>query len=259
MSAMDLKQLITTQNIILYQQVVDGALLSVKENKGYRWFEYGGESIQSIMDKSDIKNILSPISQSLLLFLLFETKHHKVLNLGLGGASLERALVSIPNLHLTSVESSQPIIDIAKQFFKLPNKVEVVCQKAEQYVERSTKVFDVVLCDLFINDKSPNFLFTDKFYLQLKSITTSKAVVMINIYSQTSEQLLLALFAMKDHFPYIALIEFDDYANIVIICSSQQLPEKALLAQRLENFKSMAFTCLDKAINKMRYIPYNQN
>ncbi len=255
---MNVEQLFTNNNTLLFQQKIDGCLLEVKETEHYRWFEYNGHSIQSLMSKVNPKQVIMPVSQSLLLFLLLDNQHKKILNLGLGGASLERALVSIPNLHITAIEASQSIIDMAKHYFYLPDKVDVICQRAEQFVESIKAKYDVVLCDLFIGEKSPDFLFTEYFYKQLCGITTEKAVLSLNIKAQNNQQLLKMLLIIKKHFINIAIIEFDNYSNIVILCSHEVIPKQSVLQQRLANFTQIELSGLEKTIDKMTYIPINQ-
>ena len=254
---MDLKKLVAKKYTRLFEQNLDGSQLTVKETVDYRWFELAGNDVQSIMSRATPEQIITPVSQSLLLFLLWKSKPLKVLSLGLGGAAFERTLASIPSVLITSVEASQPIIDMAKQFFNLPKKVHVVCQKAEDYVQQTqTQIkFDVVICDLFYAEKSPEFLFSHEFYGNLKNISADASVMMINLQADTDEQLLKALLAMKKHFTYLALIEFDDYKNIVLICSNVEIPEREDLQKRLANFKGVSFTDLNKVIPKIRYIP----
>ena len=252
---MKIEQLLANNTTLLHQQDLDGCLLEVKETAQYRWFEYNGKSIQSLMSKAAPEKIIMPVSQSLLLFLLLDNNPTNILNLGLGGASIERALVSLPNIKITAIDASQPIIDMAKRYFYLPNSINVYCQQAEQFVEETTIQYDVVLCDLFVGEKSPEFLFTELFYKQLSKVTSPKGVVSLNIKAQSNQQLLKMLFTIKKYFPNITLIEFEDYSNIVIMCSYQTIPNKSILQQRLLGFTEVDLRGLDKTIEKMTYIP----
>lgn len=239
----------------MYQEIIDGKDLVVKETSQYRWFEYGGPSVQTIMNKADVVQVITPVCQSLLLFLLFVEKPQKVLSLGLGGASCERALSKVESLSITSVEASQSIIDMSRSYFYIPDNVDVICQNAELYLQETTEKFDVILCDLFIDDENPQFMFTTAFYSQLDIITTNNAVVMLNIKVKTEQPLIFIILAIKKQFPYIGLIEFDDYSNIVLMCCTHELPIKEMLKKKLDNFTTISFNSLHKAIEQMRYIP----
>lgn len=239
----------------MHQKDVDGRLLTVKETADYRWFEYGGNSVQSLMSKTTSEKTVTPVSQSLLVFLLFDIAPLRILNLGLGGASLERALTALPNVLLTSVDASQSVIDIAKRYFNLPKDSYVVCQKAEVFIQQTKSEFDVVICDLFIDEKNPGFLYAQDFYSQLNEITSHKAVVVINTQAESEEQLLGALLSIRKYFSHIALIEFEGYKNIVIISSSHEIPAREILQKRLKSFTQVALSGLDNVIENMRYIP----
>lgn len=256
---MDLKELATTQQTILYQKEVAGGLLTVKETDQYRWFEYGGCSVQSVMSKALPEQMLSPVYQSLLMFLLLNKSPDNVLSLGLGGASIERRLAAVSSISMTSVDASQTIIDMAKRYFYLPKKVDVICQKAELYIQKIDKQYEVIICDLFIGEKSPDFLFEADFYESLKAISTSSAVVMINLQADTDEQLLGAILAIKKYFPYVALIEFEGFINIIFVCSAQAIPEREVLQNRIASFTQIDLSYLVPVIEKMRYIPHSIN
>lgn len=252
---LELEKLLTGNHTTLHHENVNGRILAVKETTDYRWFEYAGPSIQSLMNKTAPEQISTPVSQSLLTFLLFDIKPANVLSLGLGGASIERALAHVPGLVLTSVEYCQPIIDMAKRYFYVPAKTHIICESAEQFVQRTESKYDVVLCDLFFEEKNPDFLYAEHFYSQLNEITSREAVVMINTQAESETQLLGALFAIREFFPHIALIEFDGYKNIVIIASSHEIPGRARLRARLASFTHVAFFRLDEVIERLRYLP----
>lgn len=254
-SSPELEKILASESATLHLEDIDGRTLAVKETAEYRWFEYGGQSVQSLMTKAAPEKISTPVSEALLLFLLFDSKPLEILNLGLGGASIERALAMIPSLRITSVEASQPIIEIARRYFRLPKESQVICQKAEQFVKQATTKYDVVLCDLFVDERNPVFLSSQDFYVQLDKITSDEAVILLNIQAETEEELLLTLLSIKQQFPYIVLIEFDGYKNIVLVCSSHEIPPRYVLQERLADYTQIIFTCLDKVIEKMRYLP----
>lgn len=253
---MNLNKLLAKKCTTIHEQLINGSKLAVKETNNYRWFECGGQDIQSLMSLQQPEQVLTPVSQSLLMFLLWNDRSLKVLNLGLGGGGIERALALVPNVSLTSVELFQQVIDMAKQFFHLSENAHVVCDSADNFINNTRTLYDIVLCDLFIDEKNPNFLFSNNFYEQLKKIMLNNAVAMLNIQADTNEQLLLVLYAIKKVFTYVALIEFSDYKNIVVICSTREIPNRSLLNEQLANFDQIDLSALEKIIPQIRYIPH---
>ncbi|WP_413699738.1 hypothetical protein ACLKMH_20480 [Psychromonas sp. KJ10-10] len=262
---MDFSKQLSQQQILIYQYDNKGISLTVKENEQFRWFEYGGSEVQSLMNKERPEQIILPVYQSLLLFLLldnnfFANQPRQLLNLGLGGASIERALATISDLHISSVESSLNIVEMAKKYFKVPAQVKIVAQTAEHFIEQTDVLYDVVLCDLFIDGKSADCIFNGSFYSHLCQITATNATLMINLQANNNEQLIQLLLIIKRYFPYIALNEFDDYKNIVMLASKQTLPPHQALIERFEGLKQSGLLCfqhlnLQKIINRLKYIP----
>jgi len=252
---MDLNKLQTKKYTQLHQVKVANELLTVKETDEYRWFEHNGDGVQSLMSLKSPNHLVLPIPQSMLLFLLWKKTPLRVLNLGLGGASFERALSVFNNIDITSIEQSRVIIDMARQYFKIPEKTSIKCQKAEDYIATTHAKFDVVLCDMFIDEKSPEYLFDAEFYNKLKAITLDQPVVILNLFAETEIQLLNALFAIKKSFPFIALIDFDHYKNVVVVCSTSEIPSRDDLRNNLALLNRIDLTGLEAIIPRIRYIP----
>jgi spermidine synthase len=252
---MDVSEIQTDDVVTIDQKLIIGNTLAVKENKHYRWFEYAGHSIQSLMSRDKPHHLMIPVTQALMLFFLFKKTPLRLLNLGLGGGGLERLLANFPDISITSVESSQDIIEMAKQHFYLPEKIEVVCQDAFQFVKQNQDPFDVIISDLFIGEKNPAFLFSAEFFQRLVNITTKDSVITLNIKAESNQHLFQVLSTIKTFFPYIALIEFDDYSNLVVVASKVMIPHQQTLQQNLINRAELAALNLEVAIKHMVYIP----
>lgn len=271
-----IRALIGKKHSTLAEYSVGDDKVTVKETKLHRWFEYGDDSIQSIMHKQQPEQVLSPIAQTFLLFILMNDDYTNscikkepspnsinVLNLGLGGASIERALANNTSINITSLEASQIIVDIAKQYFLLPDQSDVICNSAEDYIAATTDTFNVILSDIFISSNNPSFLFTHNCYQHFKRISKANSVVIINSNISDGKQLLDVLLIIKHYFAYIALIEFDAYANLFIVCSDIPIPSKEKLGNNLDKLNKSSYlaalqsTELINTIENMRYIPHN--
>jgi len=219
----DLNSLKDKKQRLLHQQYIAGVKLLVKETDEYIWFEYGGSVTQSVMNKKNSEQIASPVSQALLLFLLFRVEPLTLLILGSGGGAIERALVTSDHVRITSIEVSQEIIDVSRKYFKFPEKVEIICDSAKGFICNTKIEYDIVCCDMFIDSNNPGFMFKENFYDDLSSITTPNAIIMINIQVDSETSLLELLLKIRKYFPYVSLIEFYDYENIIAICSKCEL------------------------------------
>lgn len=250
-----IEQLLQEQQRTLSVQTVRNCVLTVKETEHYRWFTYGGSSLQSLMNKRAPEQLTTVVSHALLLFVLFDKGRKRILNLGMGGGTIERALSAHSEYQVTSVESSQAIITLSKEYFLLPPGASIVCQDAETFVNASLEHYDVVVCDLFEDEALPAFLSQEEFYSGLHRITVAGAVLMLNIQVATESELLKVLLSVRKHFPHVALIEFDNYKNLVAVCSASALPDKRTLVSRLVGYSPIDFSCLAGAIANLRYLP----
>ncbi|NQZ20574.1 MAG: methyltransferase [Colwellia sp.] len=213
----------------LYRTELSGELLEVREQDTYRWFHYGGDVVQAAIDTSNRENILLPVPQSMLLFLLWQKTSLQVLNLGMGAGTIENALAKLPNIELTSVEEKLEIIEMAKQYFLSPTQNNIIHQNAEEFLQSTTETYDVILCDIFFQQRSPKCLYKEDFYQNLLGKVNSSGSVFINLFPENKENLLRVLTASRAFFDHVTLIDFDDYQNIVLILSQVALPNKAQL------------------------------
>jgi len=240
---------------IIHQQFIKGEKLVVKESAKYRWFEYAGCSIQSIMSLANPVQIVMPVTQSFLLFLLINPKASNILNLGLGGASLERCLGQYSEFSITSIESSPSIVDMAKEHFLLTNLSNVICTTAEEFVASSHQQYDVILSDLFIGEQGSSCLLEEQFYQQLMNIITENGLVLINLYVENDQKLTDILLTIRKYFSYLALVEFKDFSNIVVIASRVGIASQQQLQKNKLLFTEIDWQEIDDIIEQITYLP----
>lgn len=130
-----------------------------------------------------------------------------ILVLGVGGGTVIEMLAKhFPNASITAIEIDQVIIRIAKQYFEIdkhPN-VHLVRADANAYVRelaRKKKVFDLVIVDVFIGPKIPEFVSLPTFLNLLQAITQTHGCVLINYlreleYQEKSDALIVRLRAL---------------------------------------------------------------
>ncbi len=215
---------------LIHQEVVQNRELAVRELDGFRWFHLGGKSVQSLIKLNQPEQLVSPVYQSMLLFLLWKGENLEVLNLGMGGGGFERALMGFPRIKVTSVEQNAQIAAMARSYFLLPDSVLVYIQSAQQFIEHNHCQYDIVLCDIFIEHNHCQCINDLCFYQNLAKRMKKSGVALLNLFVENEKQLLDILQAVRDVFSYSALIEFSHYKNIVLIVSDLPIPEKEQLA-----------------------------
>jgi len=138
-------------------------------------YSYG--SLQKILkfglEKIELKNINS------------------ILLLGLGGGSVIETLRRDFNYnkHITAIEIDPIIIDLAKKEFGIePNdELEIICEDALKYVKNSTKKFDLIIIDLFIDIKVPSQFLNISFWEDVLNVKSTNGCIIFNASLEKSK------------------------------------------------------------------------
>jgi spermidine synthase len=226
---MDLLKLNRNSGELVYSAEVDGTYLEIRELEHYRWFHFGDDAIQSIIDLTQPEKIQLPVPQAMLSFLLWKKSPLVVLNLGLGGGSFERYFHSNTEISLQTVEVNTHVITAAKNYFSLPQKLSIHIESAEVYLQRDHKKVDVILCDIFANQENPACLQDEIFYQNLQKSCINSSVVFINLFAIDEQHMVEIMTKIKVYFGHIVLIEFEHYKNVILVLSQQPLPSKDML------------------------------
>ena len=210
----------------------DDYVLQIMEQGNYRWLQ-SGDAIQSLMDITKPAEIILPVYQAMLIFVLWLNKPVKLLNLGMGMGIFERALFAPENVgliqQLTSVEQDELLISFAKTFFLLPEQTHIKQQLAQESVKDSNVDYDVILCDIFVQAEVASCLYDLSFFQHCVKTLNKNGVMMVNVMVGNESALIKMLTIAHQVFPFSALIAFADYKNVVLVLSMQSLPNLAQL------------------------------
>lgn len=249
------KELIALKGKTIFQHPFNEQTLKVIENSQYRWFTLGGNAVQAIMSKGQPNTCVLPVPQALLIFLLWRNSAKSILNLGLGAGGLERTLMHNHNFDITAVERQPEIINMAKEYFALPDNVKTIADCAESFLAATKNFFDIIICDLYQQEISPEALFTIDFYLNISKKLNAKGCALVSLSVDSQQQLVELLAKLKTLRLNLALIDFTDYKNIILIISKAPLPNKEKLSTT--NKQKLNRTNMDFShyIERMHIIP----
>jgi spermidine synthase len=253
MSLEKIYELKPDESQLLYSGELEKKSIEVREWREYRWLHIGDDSVQALMLLNAVDQIVLPNIQALLSVLLFCPSAKHVLNLGLGGASLERYLDSRwPEIKIRSVESNEQVIQLAKDYFNLPESIDVIGDSAESFLSTHNDIYDIVLCDIFVADTQASCLYDNDFYANIYNCLDKEGVLAINILPESEEDVINVLLPIKNHFNYIYLLEFPDYTNAIIFASCRKLPSIVELKKRANDL-------FEKTALDLRDIPERLN
>ncbi|WP_339389247.1 hypothetical protein [Planctobacterium marinum] len=166
-----------------------------------------------------------PHLSALLLCFYYRQRPQKVTELGLGGGSLQRFFrYHFPLCEIRSIEYSARVIRLFEQWFwPAGSPCQIVQQDAQQAI-KDVAAQDLLFIDLFAEQGSPDFVFSQAFYQDCCNALNPDGLMVINLLSASwlqSEQLLEILSELQLQFRILAV---PGYQNKVIFAARQALP-----------------------------------
>ena len=237
------------QSTRLTKVMTEFGTLSVLRNRRYQFLCMGDRIIHSILDLENPQNLISPVTQGMLLpLLLQENLPQHILNLGLGGGDICRFMTHyIKPLTQIAVEINPMVIDIARQYFQLPAQVEIINQDYQAYLgaklrASTSRLMDYIAWDVFINDEMS--LFDEQRNQQLFTACFNRlspqGVLVINGVFADSQQCLHYLKSLRHCFAKrVICVELPQRKNIILF-AFRQAPDflsQAELTKRINLFE----------------------
>ncbi len=176
---------------------------------------------QSCMYLEKPNHLIFGYSHIFLSTLFFKNYPKKILLLGLGGASVPKALnILAPRADLDIVEINSALVPIVNKYFSFHEnkKTHIIIEDGAEFVKNAPDdSYDIVLLDAFDSKYIPPALLTDEFMQNIKRIMTKNAILASNTFidSKTYD---LESKLYKDTFgPYYNL----NYNNSRIVVASK--------------------------------------
>jgi spermidine synthase len=195
-----------------------GNPLEVHEHGGERWVYTGEDSILSLMRLDAPADPVMPNHIAMLGALLFvDRPPHSVLNLGFGTGAFERFFGDrLPDTNIVSVDTSRTLVELARKYFAIRPDRPVIIRPAEHYLHDTTRVFDLILCDIFQGDRHPDCLADANFHADAAHRLAAGGVMAVNLSPATEQTLLDILLPMRRSFRHVMLVNQVDYGNVVV-------------------------------------------
>ena len=112
------------------------------------------------------------------------TKSKNILLLGLGGGSVLKTLRDEFNFSgkITAVDIDSVIIEIAEKEFGITSddKTTIICADAFDYVINDNNKFNLIIIDLFIDNKIPDKFLLTEFWSEIIKKTTNEGCIIFN-------------------------------------------------------------------------------
>jgi len=181
---------------ILYHTENDFGPIWVFEKKDERCMSFikpPSPILQSCMSLENPKTAaLFHYSQIFLGSLFLKENPEKILMIGLGGATVAKALnILVPNARLDIVEINPAIPPIVADYFEFreTQRNHIFVADGFEFVKNSpANIYDIVLLDAFTTDYIPPSFLTDEFMQNVKKIMAKDGIVAINTFANSKFQ-----------------------------------------------------------------------
>jgi len=149
-----------------------------------------------------------------------------ILLLGLGGGSVIQTLREDFNYQkkITAIDIDPEIIKIAQEEFQLQanENLDLVCTDALKYITQNSKIFDLIIIDLFIDIHVPEHFLKISFWEHVLKIINTNGVILFNASLEDSMTLNLEniINYLKSNEFKVDVYDKVNQTNTLIIASS---------------------------------------
>jgi spermidine synthase len=164
--------------------------VTFSEQDGVRFLHFGSRWVQGAMRMSDPLALELAYVEDMMGWLLLLEPPPRILQLGLGAASLTKFCHRrCRGSEVTVVEISRVVIEAAHQWFKLPRsapRLEIVHADAGEYVARPRLKgrFGVLQVDLYDRDAAGPVLDSAAFYRHCHAVLAAPGVMALNLFGR---------------------------------------------------------------------------
>lgn len=164
--------------------------ITFSEQDGIRFLHFGSRWVQGAMRLSDPVALELAYVRDMMAWLLFLEPPPRILQLGLGAASLTKFCHHhCPGSEITVVEVSRVVIDAAHRWFRLPppdERLHLIRADAGVYVgrPRNRGAFGVVQVDLYDQEAAGPVLDSVPFYQHCHDVLAEPGIMTVNLFGR---------------------------------------------------------------------------
>lgn len=203
-------------------------------------FRVGDRSMrQTVVDLTDPLRLMLPYYRSMLAGAFAQPQPRRILQIGLGGAALNRFLVrTFPEAEMVTVEIDPEVLAVAEEYmgYHRSDRDRVVIADGRAFVERARGMWDWILVDAYGGGSPPRHLRTREFYALLRDRLAPGGVAVFNLHGtvpwhEADKATLLSAF------PHVHLFSSRGAGNVVALAFADgSIGERLAASGRRQHF-----------------------
>ncbi len=240
----------------LLHQKTAGGEIRVWQQANLRYLDFADGLLQTAID-TQVPGVLPlPLSRAMLAGIIFSASIKRVLLAGTGGGASARFLDQLfPEIDGEAVECSAEVADIARQYFHFPENWPIHIQAIQQFVCEPQSPYDLILLDIAMDQKTPDWILDAGFLQQCRAQLTTKGHLALNLLVDDAEGFLSAMKTIRQVFDKRTVcLSLKNHRNIVVFAFNETpdfLPPIAdkhlqLLTQRWSIELDEFYQCMQK-------------
>lgn len=241
--------------LLLDQKTAEGGSLQVWQQANLRYLDFADGLLQSAIDINDPGVLPFSLNRAMLAGSLFSAPIKRVLLAGAGGGASARFLAHrFPDIEGEAVEISAEIAGIARQYFEFPKSWSSHIEDIRQFIHQSQAPYDVILLDIAVAQKTPDWILNADFLQQCRAQLTVKGHLAINLLVDDADGFLAALKVIRQVFnKRTVCLSLENHRNIVVFAFNDA-PEflPPLTEQRMQSLMQYWSIELDAFYQRMQ-------
>lgn len=183
--------------------------IQVVDKETIRSLHFDSIEKQSSMDLIHHQDLVLTYTHSMMVSLIFKPQPLKVLCVGLGGGSIPRFFLHyFPHLKLDIVEIREAVVDVARDYFFLPEdeRMRIFVEDGLEFIQgKIPEAYDIILIDAYDKSGMSMSLVDQVFFSHCQRLLTSGGVFAINMWSEPRSIYRKTMKLMKRFFPELVL------------------------------------------------------
>ncbi len=152
-------------------------------------------------------------------------KEMKILILGMGsGTYAEQCRKYFPQAVVKGVEIDKKITDLAREFFELPEDIEVTTYDGRAYLHASDEKYDVIMVDAYQDITIPFQMSSAEFFHEVREHLTDDGVMVVNMNMKSQEEGNINEYlsdTIASVFPQVYTVDVEGGTNRVLFAFSE--------------------------------------
>lgn len=205
--------------------------ISVWQQGTTRYLKFIGTAVQTRIALDRPHRLIEPHFQRLLLALVFAERPRSLTLLGLGGGALVHFFLHYrPELVLSVVEMNPAVVDIARDWFSLPDSgYQLHIGDAIDHVRIGAAAGprqDLILVDIYTGDIIPAAVFSEGFLQDCHRLCSPDGILVINYLQPEQQRAEADVLHLKRIFHGgVLLVPVPERLNLIIIAFKRKPPE----------------------------------